>query len=243
MRKLLEPFMHQDPYAAMNGGEYSVRSIYFDTPDLECYFQKLAGVKRRNKVRLRGYNRGEGSEVFFEIKKKVDEPLIKNRAPMTFEAARKILKGMPVEDFVEPTRKYPLAVDDARRFLYHIYVRRMRPAVTVIYEREPFQAILKDRGNDLRITFDKHLRAVAYPTLDELFEEKHPILVNEQYFIMEIKFNRYLPAWVKAIVTTFGLKKGPASKYVLCMDAIRDTSFDSLKMSVGSWQLGVFSNG
>jgi len=235
--------MHQDSYAVKNGGEYTVRSIYFDTPELECYFQKLAGVKRRNKVRLRGYNTDERGEVFLEIKKKVDEPLLKNRAPMTFDAARKILKGLPVEEFVPPTLKYPLAVEDARRFLYHIYTRRMLPTVTVIYEREPFQAILKDRENDLRITFDKHLRTVAYPTLEELFEEKHTILVNEQYFIMEIKFNRYLPGWAKAIVTAFGLKRVPASKYILCMDAIRDTSFDSLKMSVGSWQLGVLGKG
>ena len=113
----MEPFMHIDPYAAENGGEYTVRGIYFDTPELECYFQKLAGVKRRNKVRLRGYNSGKRGKVFFEIKKKMDEPLLKNRAPMTFEGARKLLKGSPVEDFVVPTRKYPLAEDDARRCL------------------------------------------------------------------------------------------------------------------------------
>jgi hypothetical protein len=147
---------------------------------------------------------------------------------------------MPVENYVNPTLKYPLAVEDARRFLYHIYARRMRPTVTVIYEREPYKGILKDRENDLRITFDKHLRGVAYPNLEGLFEEKHAVLVNEQYFIMEIKFNRYLPSWVRATITAFGLKKVPASKYILCMDAIRDTSLDSLKMSVGGWQYGVF---
>lgn len=239
---MMGPFMSLDPYAAKNGGEYTVRSIYFDTPELECYFQKLAGVKRRNKVRLRGYNRGDGGEVFFEIKKKVDEPLYKNRAPLTFDAARRILKGEPVENFIEPSPRFPRAVDDARRFLYHIHARRMRPTVTVIYEREPYQGILKDRENDFRVTFDKHLRAIAYPSLKGLFKEEHPILVNERYFIMEVKFNRYLPSWVKAVIKAMGLTKGPASKYILCMDAIRDTSPDSLKMSVGSWRLGVFSN-
>ncbi len=220
LRALIRPFMELDQHAVETGGEYTVRSIYFDTPDYECYTMKLDGVKRRNKVRLRGYNlEGDHHPVFFELKKKRDEPLYKNRAGLEFEAAKLILQGSPVEDFVQPTQKIPQAVDNARRFLYHIHSRNMRPVVAVIYEREPYQGIFKDRDNDLRITFDKNLRGVAYPSLDELFEEKYAHLVDNQHFIMEIKFNLYLPSWVRAIVASLDLKKGPASKYVLCVES------------------------
>ena len=218
--------MEVDKHAKEHGGQYTVRSIYFDTPDFDCYFDKMAGVKRRNKVRLRGYNGdGEAGTVFFEIKKKVDEPLYKNRAPTTYGEAKQILEGEPVENFIELTEKTPLAQDNARRFMYHLHARRMQPVVTVIYEREPYQAILKDVDNDLRITFDKNLRAVAYPDPEDLFEEKCPVPVDGQHFIMEIKFNRYLPTWVKAVVNTFGLTKGPASKYVLSVDAMHLAGF------------------
>jgi SPX domain protein involved in polyphosphate accumulation len=215
LRAMIRPFMKLDKYAEKNGGEYTVRSIYFDTPDLECYLHKEAGVKRRNKLRMRGYNTGDNGEgiVFFEIKKKVDEPLIKNRASMTYGDAQKVLQGQNLPD--------ALAAANARRFLYHLYARRMQPVVTVIYEREPFQALLNDRGNDLRITFDKNLRAVAYPALDELFEEKDAKMVDPAHFIMEVKFNYYLPAWVKTVIASFGLKKGPASKYGLSIEALR----------------------
>lgn len=197
-----------------------MRSIYFDTPDLECYYQKLAGVKRRNKVRLRSYNKEEdGNPVFFEIKKKVDEPLFKNRASLSFEQAKEVLNGRPPEDFFRKTAKDVKFLNNARRFLYHLHARRMQPVVTVIYEREPFQAILKDRINDLRITFDKNLRAVPYPTVEGLFDERLAYVVDEEKFILEIKFNRYLPAWAKAIVATMSLEKGPASKYVMCLEA------------------------
>lgn len=220
LRALIRPYMELDRHAMENGGEYTVRSIYFDTPDLECYYQKLAGVKRRNKVRLRGYNNEEdGNPVFFEIKKKVDEPLFKNRASLSFEEAKAILSGKPPEDFFQKTAKGVKFLNDARRFLYHLHARRMQPVVTVIYEREPFQAILKDRENDLRITFDKNLRAVPYPSLENLFDDSISHPVDEQNYIMEIKFNRYLPAWARAIITTMGLKKGPASKYVMCLEA------------------------
>jgi hypothetical protein len=227
LRAMIQPFMELDKHAEADGGEYTVRSIYFDTHDLECYYQKLAGVKRRNKVRMRGYNNEEdGNLVFFEIKKKVDEPLFKNRAPLTFDDARKILAGEPLEGSVASTKKLSKteAVNNARRFMYHIHARQLQPVVTVIYEREPYQSILKDRKNDLRITFDKNLRAVPYPALDELFKEKITYEVDPRFFILEIKFNQYLPAWAKAIVASLGLKKGPASKYVMCIEACPEIS-------------------
>lgn len=220
LRSLIKPFMEIDKYAQEHGGEYTVRSIYFDTPDWECYFQKVAGVKRRNKVRLRGYNGGNvESEVFFEIKKKVDEPLYKNRASLTYEEAQQVLLGKSLDEVVFITTGKTNAGEDARRFLYHLRARRMSPVITVIYEREPYQAIFFDKENDLRITFDKNLRAVAWPSLDELFEEKHPYPVEARRFIMEIKFNRYLPNWLRAVVSSLGLTRCSASKYVLCVDA------------------------
>jgi hypothetical protein len=223
LRAMLQPFMELDRYAKENGGEYTVRSIYFDTPDLACYYQKLAGVKRRNKVRLRGYNHEEDeNRVFFEIKKKVDDPLYKNRASFSFEEAKAVLSGAPPDAFFSADGKDAEALNNARRFLYHIHARQMQPIVTVIYEREPYQAILKDRLNDVRLTFDKNLRGVAYPTLENLFDEKRAHLFNPEWYIMEVKFNLFLPSWTKAIVTTMGLKKGPASKYVICVDACRE---------------------
>lgn len=212
LRVLIEPFMTLDKYAVESGGEYTVRSIYFDTPDLQCYFDKLAGISRRNKVRLRGYNiEDDEGTVFFELKKKVNEPLFKNRAKMTYEEARHLIEGQTLADDAQ---------ENARRFLYHLNARRMFPVVTVIYEREPYQFIIKEKNNDLRITFDKNLRAVAYPSLDDLYEEENAAPVLPGRFIMEIKFNQYLPAWVRAMVAGMGLFKGPASKYAMSIEAL-----------------------
>ncbi len=220
LRSLILPFMELDRHAAESGGEYTVRSIYFDTPDLECYYQKLAGVKRRNKVRLRGYNsREDGNLVFFEIKKKVDEPLFKNRAALTFEEAKEVLAGRPPEDFFANAPENAPFLNDARRFLYHVHARQMTPVVTVIYQREPYQAILKDRRNDLRITFDKNLRAVPHPRLENLFDESVSYPAIEGSFIMEVKFNRFLPAWTRAIINSAGLHRSAASKYAFCIEA------------------------
>jgi hypothetical protein len=213
LRAMIASFAELDPFARERGGQYTVRSIYFDTPEMECYFQKIAGESRRNKVRLRGYDAGNAeSQVFFEIKKKVDDPLYKNRAALSYEQAQHLLRGGALDEAAEVD-------EDARRFLYHLHARRMRPVITIIYEREPYHAIFYDEENDLRITFDKNLRAVARPSLDELFAEVAAHPVEAQRFILEIKFNRYLPNWARSVVTSLGLTKGPASKYVLCLDA------------------------
>jgi VTC domain len=216
LRRRIAPFVEIDPFARRHGGQYTVRSIYFDTPEMECYFKKVAGVNRRNKVRLRGYNAGNAeSRVFFEIKKKVDGPLYKNRAVLSYEAAQQVVLGKPLEEVGLDGDD----AEDARRFLYHLHARRMRPVITIIYEREPFQATFRDAENDLRLTFDKNLRAVARPSLDELFADGPEYPVETSRFILEVKFNRYLPGWVKAVIASMGLNKGPASKYVMCLDA------------------------
>lgn len=221
LRSFILPFMKLDTFAESQGGQYTVRSIYYDTPGLQCYYDKMAGVKRRNKVRLRGYNDdGSGGTVFFEIKKKVDGPLFKNRASLEYRHAKKVLEGEALEQHLQANQRIPMARDNARRFMYHIYARQMHPAVTVIYEREPYQSILHDSNNNLRITFDKNLRAVAYPSPDSLYDEDGAKPVDYQHFIMEVKFNHYFPSWLKPAIGSLGLIHGPASKYAMCIQAL-----------------------
>ncbi len=237
LRHWIAALAKKDPHAQAKG-EYTVRSIYFDTADLECYELKMAGVKRRNKVRLRGYDKGDDrSKVFFEIKKKVDEPLYKNRAGLPYEIAVQLLRGLPFRPATDGSGIAVSDLLDAQKFLYHIFARKLQPVINVIYEREPYQFKI-DPVNDLRITFDKDLRAVRAPGIDELFVDKQPVRALNGHFIMEVKFNRYLPSWTRQLLVSMGLKKGPASKYTLCMDAVRHASGLDYKLSVGRWQMG-----
>jgi VTC domain-containing protein len=95
----------------------------------------------------------------------------------------------------------------------------MLPVNIVIYDREAYEAIFFDEENGLRITFDKNLRTVALPALDALFDERNARMVGKAHFILEVKFNRYLPNWVKAVTGSLGLTRSSASKYALCVDA------------------------
>lgn len=237
LRKWVSTLATKDPFASAKG-QYTVRSIYFDSADLECYRLKIAGVKRRNKVRLRGYNYGDGSsKVFLEIKKKIDAPLYKNRFCLNYDLAIQLLRGRHIEAFDVPQGIRPDDWTNAQRFLYHVFARKMQPVINVIYEREPYQFKL-DPLNNLRITFDTELRAVAAPKIHALFDEHQPVMVVPGHFIMEVKYNKYFPDWVRQIIVAMSLKNVPASKYTLSMDALRNSSELDFKLSTGRWQMG-----
>jgi len=221
LRGLIKPFTELDKFAASRPEqEYTVRSIYFDTPDFECYHTKIDGQKHRNKVRLRGYNKEKSTNtVFLEIKRKYEAPILKNRAPMKYGFAKSLFYGVNPELFIQNTEKFEEARNNASKFMYNIYARKMRPVVCVIYEREPYLSRSKDQSNNLRITFDKNLRGTPYPTVDELYREERSRSAIQGIFILEVKFNRYYPEWMKPIIGMLGLVKESASKYCLCIDA------------------------
>ena len=73
---LLEPLrqrflqnMTNDPFCQGEREKlYTVRSIYFDTPHLLFYYEKLDGLKIRKKLRIRTYNNYcQDSKAFIEI--------------------------------------------------------------------------------------------------------------------------------------------------------------------------------
>jgi VTC domain len=217
LRGMLMPFVHPDKFAAKHeGNQYTVRSIYFDTAGFDMYHSKRDHLAHRMKVRLRSYNtEAETNSVFFEIKRKYEAPIVKNRAALPFSAVKAIFKGEPLGEFLPETDK----ADNIRRFLYQYHRRRLNPVVNVIYEREVYISNLSDKENDLRITLDKNLRCVPYPAISELYKERNLQFPLHNEFILEVKFNHYCPAWLRPMLAQLELRKEPASKYVISIDA------------------------
>lgn len=213
LRSALLPFLQKDKFAAQQpNGMYTVRSIYFDTPGFEMYHTKIEGIAHRMKVRMRGYNvENEQSQVFMEIKRKYEGPILKNRADAPYKVVCQLFKsGTIFEDYAPQIRK----PDNAKRFFYQIISRNLRPVINVIYEREPYLGKNTNLENDFRLTFDLHLRSVGYPSIDRLYNETGAIFAFPGFFILEVKFNQFCPNWIKPILEDFQLRKEPASKYV-----------------------------
>ncbi|MEA3445124.1 MAG: polyphosphate polymerase domain-containing protein [Bacteroidota bacterium] len=218
LREMITPFVELDKFArGREGNHYTVKSIYFDSPQFYFYNEKIQHEKHRKKVRMRGYNdENPTNTVFMEIKRKYEGPIFKNRAPMEFQQALEILAGKNIDDYVKNSKKFPDATGNTKRFMYQMFKLNLRPVVNVIYEREPF---LGKNNGTIRVTFDKNLRSSPYPSVNDLYNEKRIRYALKEYFILEVKYNDYYPSWMKPIIGTLGLKKEPASKYTMCIDS------------------------
>ncbi len=217
-RSEIFPFMDFDKYALeREEKEYTVRSIYFDNRKLDYYNEKIDGIKVRKKIRIRGYNNLNGSNlVFLEIKRKNENFISKNRSPIYFENLDTLLEKGNIEDYVLFSNLEDEYFEDGKKFLYHYINKSLRPATLVVYEREAYTCKFDDR---IRITFDKNLRYLAFPKISDLFEESRLKLAMFNNVILEIKFYGGFPMWLQNAVTKYRLIRQPVSKYVICLDA------------------------
>ncbi len=69
-------------------GQYTVCSLYFDTPTLKDYYEKQAGLKNRQKLRARIYEADfnhDSEKIWLEVKEKHDMFVHKNRQIISHE--------------------------------------------------------------------------------------------------------------------------------------------------------------
>jgi hypothetical protein len=219
IRADLLPYMEIDRFAEkQESGEYTVRSVYYDTPGFHCYQEKMDGVKVRKKFRIRGYNRPEeDSIVFLEIKRKYENFIEKNRAPLLYKDLDALFAAPDLDKYIIALGKSGKEKSEAQRFLYHYYRLALRPAVLVVYDREAF---LGRFDSSLRLTFDKNLRGAIFPSLSMLYDEDCLKPAMPKHFIFEVKFFRgTLPAWVKSILKRYELPRMALSKFTICLDS------------------------
>ncbi|MEW6752925.1 MAG: polyphosphate polymerase domain-containing protein [Candidatus Latescibacterota bacterium] len=214
LRQALLPFFDVDLHVSRERGEYTVQSIYFDTPNLDYYWQKVDGIQHRRKLRLRGYDQPESNAaVFLEIKRKDDACIAKTRVQLAYPQALRVLAGgCPERHFgaADPAR-----LRDLQAFLYHLHRYRLLPVVLVRYEREAYFCRFDP---SLRITLDKDLRSAPYPRLERLFGERRTRPSLRGRFVLEAKSHGMLPAWLRSILEEFGLERTAVSKYTISLD-------------------------
>jgi hypothetical protein len=219
LRARVRQFTRSDAYASLSGLEYpqyTVRSIYFDTPTLDCHNEKIEGLELRKKFRIRSYNNLKPDSVaIFEIKSKLANRIKKYRAFTTYEHVEDALYTSDIMRYFGHEES-GRSVEDAKRFFFHLKKRSLRPTALITYEREAYQGLL---DSDVRITFDKNVRSKIYPALSELFTENKLTHLFSSHFILEIKYyTDEMPTWAKSIVQEFRLRNDALSKYTIGYD-------------------------
>lgn len=209
----LKHLMKRDKYADPNGN-YHIRSLYFDDYNDTALFEKQLGILNRKKYRMRIYNLSD-DVIKLEKKSRRGQYIYKESFSLSREQADNILNS---------NYEFLLDLDNtlARQFYLDIKTKLFRPKVIVDYIRE---AYILDY-NRIRITFDKYLKTGLGET--RLFDESLPVIsaVDEPCFILEIKYNNFLPDYLKSALQIQSHQRQAISKYVFCRKFTK----------IGSWE-------
>jgi len=170
----------------------------------------------RFKLRVRRYEDDPRSPTFFEIKKRLNNIVMKDRALLDSETAGSLLDMQRVG----PARIAPGMTADNEHPVVSNFLRlaRMidaRPVLGVRYLREAYES----RGVDpVRITFDSNLEYAVLRSGYAYDEKLRWRRTRIEGVILEIKFTNRFPGWLSALARTFELDRRPVPKYVMSLD-------------------------
>ena len=204
LKRRLPALLRRDPNARPDGG-YFIRSLYFDDPDFTAYNEKLAGVKERTKYRIRFYNRDD-SVIFLEKKTKDGDLTGKDSVRLTRAGALALAAGDR-----RLAREQGLLGELGR-----LSQAGWRPSAIVDYDRFAF---IYPAGN-VRVTIDMNVRTCPFRT--DMFDARLltvPVL-DDGEAVLEVKYDAFLPAPVRALVEGVPKQRCAVSKYVKCLSIL-----------------------
>lgn len=198
LRQGLSAVAKRDPNAGADGS-YKVRSLYFDNFDDKALREKLEGVDRREKFRLRYYN-DDFSLILLEKKSKARGLCRKRQSRLTKGEAEAILGG---------DCAFLLKGDALRQELYaKLAAEQLRPRAIVDYRREPF---VYAPGN-VRVTLDGDIRTGLYSR--SFFDPLLPTVpVGDAPYLLEVKFDAFLPDSILSVLALGTRQPSAFSKY------------------------------
>ena len=201
LRQRLRAVASPDPHAV--DGQYKIRSLYFDNAADKALREKLDGVSRREKFRIRYYN-GDTSVIRLEKKSKLGGLGNKQSAGLTAAQAQAIADG-----------RLDWMPDSEEELIRELYVKMrcqgLRPRIIVDYIREPF---VFGPGN-VRVTLDYDIRA-GLRCSDFLDPDCPTIPAGDAPMILEVKWDHFLPDVIRDAVQLPGRRVTAFSKYAQC---------------------------
>lgn len=187
-----------DSFAQRNKG-YRVKSLYFDNYQDKVLREKIDGINGREKFRIRLYN-DDPSMIKLEKKSKKNGICFKESAVITEEECKKLMCGE--WEFLKE-KGHPLCME-----LYtKMQLQQLRPKNIVDYRREAF---VYGPGN-VRVTLDYDIRtSTAVP---DFLSAETVLLPIPEVYILEVKYDDFLPEIIRGLVSLTCRKGTAFSKY------------------------------
>lgn len=197
MRAVARP----DPHAA--DGKYHIRSLYFDNGRDKALREKIDGVNRREKFRIRYYNLDPGL-IKLEKKSRQNGLGTKFSAGLTASEAQRIVEGD-----TEWMRESDSSL--IQELFFKMRNQGLAPKTIVDYTREPF---VYGPGN-VRVTLDYDIRTGLACT-DFLDPDCITVPAGERSMLLEVKWDDFLPDIIRDAVQLRDTRVTAFSKYAQC---------------------------
>ncbi|SFE05979.1 VTC domain-containing protein [Actinacidiphila alni] len=213
IRDELAERMDRDLHSPVGG--YGVWSLYYDTPQLRFYWEKIDGLKFRRKLRIRYYGDLDGitddSPTCVEIKQRVNRVTQKRRITLPYGAARRLCDDREMVDHSAGESAFIQEV-------LELSVRlNLRPTVITGYQREALVGRHADTG--LRVTFDRRIRGRDRDLHFGINGPENRFTMPPHLSVMEIKVNERTPHWITDLTARRNLNLIRVSKYVQAVEA------------------------
>lgn len=184
-------------------GRYEIRSLYFDDPRDTALREKLDGVARREKFRIRYYN-GDASYICLEKKVKWGGLCGKRSVLLSTQEVQLLLDG---NLGWMPSSGRPLI----QELYWKMKANGLRPRTLVDYTRH---AYVFPTGN-VRVTLDFNIRTGLGST-DFLNSSAITVPAGDAPAILEVKWDEFLPDIIRDAVQLPGRHTSSFSKYAAC---------------------------
>ena len=210
VRSFVCSHLELDEYGANQpDNSYTIHSLYLDSRDLKTYWDTINGDKNRYKLRLRYYSEDPGSPVFFEVKRRVNDAILKQRGGVRRKAVDDLLAGhLPEpEHLLTAQAKQYVAL---QRFSQLMLSIQARPKAHVCYRRE---AWVSTHDNSVRVTMDREVRVAPEFTSRLQTSMGDHVMPFDGMVILELKFTGRFPNWFRDLTEALGLFRTSAAKY------------------------------
>jgi SPX domain protein involved in polyphosphate accumulation len=210
--RFIRPYARLDRHCESQPNDsYPIVSLYLDTDNLQLCRQTLEGHKNRFKLRIRSYSDDLDCPDFFEIKRRANTVIIKDRVRVAPSLTASLVSGIS-----RSSQKDESARQNMNQFLFYMNSISAKPVVRTRYDRHAFEGIV---NNKVRITFDRNLsyNVTSTPNVGLNGHGWHKLPLKS--VVLEIKFTDRYPIWLNQLVKCFELRQQPVSKYATSIKA------------------------
>jgi hypothetical protein len=217
VREFVRCYLEFDEYSVGKPNySYPVHSLYLDSDTLYTYWTTING----------DYSDSPGAPVFFEIKRRVNNCIMKQRGGVKKEMVPMLLSGL-MPEMEHLMSKNPSHLFAIQRFVQLCGDIQARPKVHIAYQRE---AYVSD-DDTVRVTIDRMVygEPMLDPTIRLAMDPESKVLNFHNYFpgcvILELKYTNRFPNWFNELVQIFGVMQCGAAKY---LESIQNIGFKKL---------------